>query len=633
MAFGGYDYEGFRDRTDEMETKRLDVAKAFEEFKKNNPYATASELQSAINQIAGPNPYLRAAGGTRQTVDELAKRNRQAYLEEQRNKLSEDMDFFDKQKKDAKEKLFSAYYDTGDFETAKNRVLSNLGAGGTGTEYEQLTLPRLEDFVTGLDKSVESQFVKRIFDENQDAMNDTIANYGSYDDFVFNLPNQNVANSPALKNAFNLRKGKHDSDAEAQVMQKVMEIASDPAKANLYRSGALSFFDTQFGPYFKANPQALTAANELLQTSQQTIHASQMGQLTIAAKEYATKQSDGMKGIMQNVIGSLTDYPDGVQQALRQINEEFRPQGSSSMSGIVAAVEALKDEDDIKAEDAKQRIISASGGALVSKAEFEGAIADSYISSTGRPKKLTTITAYSKELFDPESGDIPRRVKESANRVNDVTKPTEDYLDGKLGKFQATFGPQAYASHIADIDIEIARIQSNMNDIDQAVAYGQNQTNFLGTFGEDFNAQAVSENNASGQEAKQVLAAQLVQLQEAKNQVQSSLALAERRVQGNLTNRDISGAEVQRLAQEFLRMGGTLDMLTGQAPASQQLSPALRSPYAFQQAGPDRARVLREVLKQSGIQTKEQRDMYGDTIGNPQLEQNRLIQRLIDALQ
>ena len=76
MAFGGYAYKGYRDRTDEMETKRLDVAKAFEDFKKNNPYATATELQSAINQIAGPNPYLRAAGGTRQTIDEIARRNK-----------------------------------------------------------------------------------------------------------------------------------------------------------------------------------------------------------------------------------------------------------------------------------------------------------------------------------------------------------------------------------------------------------------------------------------------------------------------------------------------------------------------------------------------------------------------------
>ena len=46
MAFGGYTYEGFRDRADELDAQRMNVAKAFEQFKKDNPYATAQELQS-----------------------------------------------------------------------------------------------------------------------------------------------------------------------------------------------------------------------------------------------------------------------------------------------------------------------------------------------------------------------------------------------------------------------------------------------------------------------------------------------------------------------------------------------------------------------------------------------------------
>ena len=107
MAFGGYAYEGYRDRSDELETKRLDVAKAYEDFKKNNPYATATELQSAINQIAGGNPYLRAAGGNRQAVDEVARRNREASLEAERKRMGQDMDFMDRRKKEIREQLYT----------------------------------------------------------------------------------------------------------------------------------------------------------------------------------------------------------------------------------------------------------------------------------------------------------------------------------------------------------------------------------------------------------------------------------------------------------------------------------------------------------------------------------------------
>ena len=56
MAFGGYTYEGFRDRADELDAQRMNVAKAFEQFKKDNPYATAQELQSYIDQFLAATP-------------------------------------------------------------------------------------------------------------------------------------------------------------------------------------------------------------------------------------------------------------------------------------------------------------------------------------------------------------------------------------------------------------------------------------------------------------------------------------------------------------------------------------------------------------------------------------------------
>src|SRR5210317_2204490 len=109
MAFGGYFSDGMIQRNDELQSKRLEIAKAFENFKRQNPYATAQELNSYIDQIAGPNPYLRQGGGTKQAVDEIARRNKEAELETQRQRLSSEMDFQSKKQADLKERLYENY--------------------------------------------------------------------------------------------------------------------------------------------------------------------------------------------------------------------------------------------------------------------------------------------------------------------------------------------------------------------------------------------------------------------------------------------------------------------------------------------------------------------------------------------
>ena len=623
MAFGGYAYKGYRDRTDEMETKRLDVAKAFEDFKKNNPYATATELQSAINQIAGPNPYLRAAGGTRQTIDEIARRNKEARLEQERTRLEGDMKFKNDRKDELREQLYTSYLDTGNFDLAKKNVLMNLDATPTMSEYESLALPDLRAFIEDIDSNVENQFVRRYFDENTDALNQTIEDFGSYDDFVTLLPNQGIANSPAFKTMFSNKKSKFDEAKKAELYKKARDLASDSNAVNMYRAGQLDAVDAELGRYVQTNPEIRDFVHNIFQTQQRTLHSTQKVAAQTAAQEYATGQSDAIGEAMQSAI-NLDNYPGGVQSALREFTLGYRPANAGAISAIIAAAEELKDEDNITYEDARAKMLASLGGVLVPKATFEQGLRDNYITQSGRPKDMTTITAYTQEMFGDSinPGEVQQRVQRSADRVNKVSQDTDDYLAGKMSKFQSRFGPQAYTAHIADIDAEIARINRDAANINGAIRYGQNQMNFLATYGEDFNQQMVTNNNAIGAEQLAILEEQKLMLEKRKAQVQTQLDLANRRVSAQLTNRDISDEDILRLAEEVRRMGGNAQSLTAQG---KKVNPRA--------TGSGNNKILDTILKQSGLIQKTGRNMYGEPEGPDAAEEKRLlIQRLLKVL-
>ena len=67
--------QGFTQRTDENRRSRQEFAKAFEEFKRNNPYASLQEFQSFIDQSTGGNNYLSAGAPSKKVLQQLADEN------------------------------------------------------------------------------------------------------------------------------------------------------------------------------------------------------------------------------------------------------------------------------------------------------------------------------------------------------------------------------------------------------------------------------------------------------------------------------------------------------------------------------------------------------------------------------
>lgn len=75
--WGGYMQEG-----DRIERRRLDFSKAFNEFRRDNPYATIDDLQGQINSIYGGQNFLYGAP-SRPVLDSIAQQNQTRLQERQ----------------------------------------------------------------------------------------------------------------------------------------------------------------------------------------------------------------------------------------------------------------------------------------------------------------------------------------------------------------------------------------------------------------------------------------------------------------------------------------------------------------------------------------------------------------------
>lgn len=77
--FGGYWAEGARERTEEIGDKRREILDEFEQWKKDNPYATLQELTEASQRLGGTNILYRNSMPTQDQLKQTSDRNKAAH--------------------------------------------------------------------------------------------------------------------------------------------------------------------------------------------------------------------------------------------------------------------------------------------------------------------------------------------------------------------------------------------------------------------------------------------------------------------------------------------------------------------------------------------------------------------------
>ena len=75
---------GWNESQENMERKRVELAKAFEEFKASNPYATVQDFQSFIDMASGGSNYVRGGAPSANVLTSLAERNKSEFDKKER---------------------------------------------------------------------------------------------------------------------------------------------------------------------------------------------------------------------------------------------------------------------------------------------------------------------------------------------------------------------------------------------------------------------------------------------------------------------------------------------------------------------------------------------------------------------
>ncbi len=82
--------QGYNDRNDYNRNKRLEVMKLFEEFKRNNPYATMADFQSFRDQVSGGRNYLAGGVGNDEALRRIVATNEAKRQQEERARQNQE---------------------------------------------------------------------------------------------------------------------------------------------------------------------------------------------------------------------------------------------------------------------------------------------------------------------------------------------------------------------------------------------------------------------------------------------------------------------------------------------------------------------------------------------------------------
>lgn len=205
---------GFNESQENMERKRVELAKAFEEFKASNPYATVQDFQSFIDMASGGSNYVRGGAPSADVLTSLAERNEKEYKKKQQ------MDAIDRESK-----------------------LASLRA--------QVT-PLFEKSLMGGDRAGVDQRIADAYTENK-ALVDMLGGKGFLNQFNQTAYDRGMLDvyaksTPVIRNLLQMSGGEVDRDAILRATglpPEAIDGAIEQAQAVIQRENDTYFFNQQ----------------------------------------------------------------------------------------------------------------------------------------------------------------------------------------------------------------------------------------------------------------------------------------------------------------------------------------------------------------------------------------------------
>jgi len=499
--------EGFMERRDQLDTRRSDIARRFNEYRKANPYATALDLQNYADSLVGSDFFLRPGNATGDALQNIAKQNEVNRNIRDRKRV---LDAFeqDKQLSGQVTDIFTREFKmSGDADAALQSTKDIFMMNKPGD-------PRMDSIINNSLSSLESgkdALVQNIVYQGLGEFADQIKaqmQMGIDEGTVINsLPPHlrgELAESFVKSQATIFDQGQRET-----VYNQAVAALKDPVVAKALGFGDFSIIKERLGPErfdkYNQDNRLKNHIENMFNTSriQEWNERSRAGYT--AALERATerretaiaRQTSAFAGYIEgaesetdlaavralNFLNSKVIDPSAYRKIMRILNNNT----STNPDDIINLIEAELEPNE-----------------LMESSEFIERETGQFLNMLGLGgQEPQTFMDWKDQNLGPK-GQIPKQVEIAINTTSSALGNTSQ-LYGGTNRF-GLITPSAYQQHATDIENAIRMAMETKDDISQSRRAIKNQYNFLASFREGENGEQINVSNEQSEADKQLYA-------------------------------------------------------------------------------------------------------------------------------
>ena len=552
--------EGLLERRDSNNLRRVDIAKAFNEYRKENPYATAEELQSYANSMTGSDFFLmpeNATGKALETIAATNATNRQIQARQQQ------IDALGQDKKLGQE-IESYFTDqfkiSGDVNKAFEQTKTMFGEDVPG---DPAMSAQLNNFLGSLDKKKDALATNIIYSglgENDAQLKGMVDSGMDFETLSKSMPV--YLQSEQGRNLLQGRFDQYDRGLRQNVFTDIQRFMKEPGMIEAIGMGDLSLIKEKLGSSYdrynkdgflddqirsiydstrqnnwdKTKRSAMTSAFDKGKTELESAIARQ----TAVFAGYAEREGSQYDS-QRNALNLLNQYvimPEAYPAIMRILDTDTKGTSREQLDKMIAA---------------------APEGSILDQSTYTNVQAKNYLNLLGvGDNKPHTFMEWADMNLAGGKGTLVDKVnKNLASTANMRDNSTAD-LYGKTNKYGLVTGAQ-YDQHATNLDLTISQQRQDMADLMETRRTIRNQSNFLSDFGErngeraDIQAEKVKADKMIVEQIQKI-EANIKQLEEKRDLVGKQGAAVKNK---NRAFADFDGTEINDAAQAMLNYART----------------------------------------------------------------------------
>ena len=477
--------EGLMERRDSNNLRRVDVAKAFDQYRKENPYATAEELESYAQSMTGSDFFLMPENATGKALDTIAATNA-TNRQIQARKQQIDALGQDKQLGEEIESYFTDQFKiTGDVNKAFEQTKSMFGEDVPG---DPAMSAQLGNFLGSLDKKKDALATNIIYaglGENDAQLKGMVDSGMDFETLSGSMPVylQTEQGQNLLKGRFD----QYDRALRGNVFTDIQRFMKEPGMMDAIGMGDLTLLKERLGSsYDRYNQDGYLDAQirSIYDSTRQNSWDKTRKAETTAAFARGEKELESAIARQTAAFAgyAVRDDDDYASQnnALNRLSTMFviTPAAYQAITNILDT-----ETGGTSQEQYEKMTAAAPPGSLIDHATYSHESAKNYLNLLGvGDNKPHTFLEWSDMNLANGDGAIFKRVKNNVASTANVRDNTTTKIYGKTNKYGIVTAAQ-YGQHVNDLSLAISQQMQDLEDLKDVRRTIRNQSNFLADFG------------------------------------------------------------------------------------------------------------------------------------------------------